>query len=108
MRRQPPVNILIVVVLSNERDMLCPVESSLFAVTVDSGLAPCRKQVKLGRRHIELASVVEVILNAKCATIQLRDANLEEFEQFGLDPGLTQSMAYRGHSGAHLRNDALE
>ena len=57
------------VVHREQRYALGPLEGGRFAIGVDTSLAPGGEKVQLGRRDVELAGVVQVILNAECATV---------------------------------------
>ncbi len=54
-------------------------------------------------RDVELARVVQVVLDAEGAAVELRSANLDELEQFGLDAGFFERVGHGGHAGGELQ-----
>ena len=93
MRLDAGVRFVVDVVTGEECNAFGPVEGGDFARRVDAGFAPCGEQVKFGCGDVELAGVVEMILHTESATVELRDADLEDFDEIGLDYGLTQKVA---------------
>src|SRR3569833_1030206 len=108
MRRDARGRVVVDVMLSYKRDMLGPVECSGFSITVDARFAPGGEKVELGCGNVELASVIQMILNAESATVDLRCTDLQQFDEFGLYAGFAQCVTDRGHAGAHLGDDALK
>src|SRR3954471_24907123 len=88
--------------------MFSPAECSGFSVTVYARFAPGGQQVQLGCRDVQLARIVEMVLNAESATVDLRCTDLQQLDEVGLNAGLAQCLTDGGHAGAHLRDDALE
>ena len=94
--------------LREQGDVFGPVEGGGFARGVDAGLAPGGEQVELLGRDVELARVVEVVLDAEGAAVELRSADLDELADFGLDAGVLERVLDGGHAGGEFGHDLLK
>src|SRR5258708_37118265 len=89
-------------------DAFGPIECGGFASREDARFAPCGEQVELGCGYSQLARVVEMILHAICATIELRNAHFDHLEKLELDTGFAQSVGHSGYAGPDFGNDLVK
>jgi hypothetical protein len=91
-----------------KRDAFRPFERSALARGEDAGLTPDGEQIEFLGRRACLARVVQVILHAKGAAVDLRNADLHHLNQIGLKARLPDCVRYPRHARRHFRNDLLK
>jgi len=81
---------------------LGPLESGGFARRVNAGFAPGCEEVELLCGDVDFAGVVEMVLDAEGASVELGSANLDEFAELRFDAGVFESARDGGHAGCEL------
>jgi hypothetical protein len=66
-------------------------------------LAPDHHQIELVCGHAELLAFQDVILHAEGAAVDLRGAQLDQFEQLLVHAGLARHLAERQHGRVGVR-----
>jgi hypothetical protein len=71
-------------------------------------LAPDHDEIELVDWHVQLLGLQDVILHAECASVDLRGAQLDEFEQLLLDARLGSGVAERRDDLVNIGRQRLE